>query len=361
MASARPLAVACLCLKKDRTAAGCAFRSSLSPVAVGVAWRGHGGRYGPIYGWRAFPVRRHAKIFRRAARFGAESGMVARRRPSKWRTWEPAAGTRQACRPPCRRPRRAAAQRPPWRHGRLSSPDAGPRAADCSTAFAGLRCPLAPDGPPSRGSHAAAAGFCALSPPPTSASFRARATGVRAPDRHRHAAKNPSETGIVAPPLADWAISYCDHWLVDRTFFSVAAMSEFGRADEGFLMYAKMTPGIKKALAEYEDGKRGAVSEHVVKSGRAKFRVLAFVKKAKTGRTAPGRRPSFRFFQTCRGAASRAAARDEKEAGTRVGASRRQDVKAHDGEQQPLDQGVHVPGIPCRCEHAGHDGPRGRH
>ena len=165
MASARPLAVACLCLKKDRTAAGCAFRSSLSPVAVGVAWRGHGGRYGPIYGWRAFPVRRHAKIFRRAARFGAESGMVARRRPSKWRTWEPAAGTRQACRPPCRRPRRAAAQRPPWRHGRLSSPDAGPRAADCSTAFAGLRCPLAPDGPPSMGSHAAAAGFCALSPP----------------------------------------------------------------------------------------------------------------------------------------------------------------------------------------------------
>ena len=85
------------------------------------------------------------------------------------------------------------------------------------------------------------------------------------------------------PPLADWAISYCDHWLVDRTFFSVAAMSEFGRADEGFLMYAKTTPGIKKALAEYEDGKRGAVSEHVVKSGRAKFSVLAFVKKAKTG------------------------------------------------------------------------------
>ena len=76
---------------------------------------------------------------------------------------------------------------------------------------------------------------------------------------------------------------YCDHWLVDRMFFSVAAMSEFGRADEYFLMYAKMTPGIKKALAEYEDGKRGAVSEYIVKSGRAKFTgVLAFVKKAKT-------------------------------------------------------------------------------
>ena len=76
---------------------------------------------------------------------------------------------------------------------------------------------------------------------------------------------------------------YCDHWLVDRMFFSVAAMSEFGRADEYFLMYAKMTPGIKKALAEYEDGKRNAVSEYVVKSGRAKFTgVLAFVKKTKT-------------------------------------------------------------------------------
>ena len=76
---------------------------------------------------------------------------------------------------------------------------------------------------------------------------------------------------------------HCGHWLVDRTFFSVATMSEFGRADERFLTYAKMTPGIKRALAEYEDGKRAAVSEYIVKSGRAKFTgIPAFVKKTKT-------------------------------------------------------------------------------
>ena len=76
---------------------------------------------------------------------------------------------------------------------------------------------------------------------------------------------------------------YCGHWLVDRMFFSVAAMSEFGRADERFLMYAKMTPGIKRALAECEDGKRAAVSVYIVKSGRVMFTgILAFVKKTKT-------------------------------------------------------------------------------
>ena len=75
----------------------------------------------------------------------------------------------------------------------------------------------------------------------------------------------------------------CSHWLVDRLFFSVAAMYEFGRADEYFLMYARMTPGIKKALDEYLSGKRKAMSEYVVRSGRRKFTgTLAFVEKTRT-------------------------------------------------------------------------------
>ena len=72
----------------------------------------------------------------------------------------------------------------------------------------------------------------------------------------------------------------CAHWLVDRRFFSIAAMREFGNANEYFLMYARLTPGIKKALAEYMDGKRAALSDYIVKSGRGKFAgVLAFVEK----------------------------------------------------------------------------------
>ena len=77
----------------------------------------------------------------------------------------------------------------------------------------------------------------------------------------------------------------CSHWLVDRLFFSVAAMYEFGRADEYFLMYARMTPGIKKALDEYLSGKREAMSEYVVRSGRRKFTgTLAFVEKTRTSK-----------------------------------------------------------------------------
>ena len=77
----------------------------------------------------------------------------------------------------------------------------------------------------------------------------------------------------------------CSHWLVDRLFFSVAAMCEFGKADEYFLMYARLTPGIKKALKEYMEGRRDAVSEYIVKSGSAKFTgTLAFVHKVKTKR-----------------------------------------------------------------------------
>ena len=75
----------------------------------------------------------------------------------------------------------------------------------------------------------------------------------------------------------------CAHWIVDRLFFNVASMCEFGKADEYFLMYARMTVGIKKALAEYMDGTRPAMSEYIVKSKRAKFTgTLAFVERTKT-------------------------------------------------------------------------------
>lgn len=77
----------------------------------------------------------------------------------------------------------------------------------------------------------------------------------------------------------------CSHWLVDRQFFSVAVMSAFGNANECFLMFARMTPGVKEAFAEYLDGRRAAMSEYTVKSGRAKFvGTLAFVRKRKTKR-----------------------------------------------------------------------------
>lgn len=75
----------------------------------------------------------------------------------------------------------------------------------------------------------------------------------------------------------------CSHWILDRYFFSVAAMCEFGKFDEYFLMYARMTPGIKKAFEEYMNGTRAAMSEYIVKSGRMKFAgTLVFVKKTRT-------------------------------------------------------------------------------
>ena len=75
----------------------------------------------------------------------------------------------------------------------------------------------------------------------------------------------------------------CSHRLVDRQFFSVAAMHEFGKANEYFLMYARMTGGIKKAFAEYMEGRRAAMSEYIVRSGKAKFvGTLVFVRKRRT-------------------------------------------------------------------------------
>ena len=62
----------------------------------------------------------------------------------------------------------------------------------------------------------------------------------------------------------------------------------------------------------------------------------------------------------CRAASLPRTRHDEKEVDTRVGVSRRQDVKAWRRATTPRS-GLHVLVIPCRCKHAGHDGPRGRH
>lgn len=94
----------------------------------------------------------------------------------------------------------------------------------------------------------------------------------------------------------------CSHWLLDRLFFNVAAMCELGNANEHFLMYARMTPGIKKALAEYTDGKRAAVSEYTVKSGRGRRAcdrftgILAFVEKTEVQKDGTTKNVIIPFF-----------------------------------------------------------------
>lgn len=165
-------------------------------------------------------------------------------------------------------------------------------------------------------------------------------------------------------------IGNCEAVFPQQGIYDHLLMSGFGRADEYFLMYAKITTGIKNAFTEYTNEKSSAMSEHITKSGCAKFtgggggKILAFVKKTRTKSddARRGGHPPPALFQPAaappRGDALRAAVRDEKEADTRVGTSRRQDGKAHDGERQPLDQDVHVMGIPCRCKHVGYDGPQ---
>ena len=75
----------------------------------------------------------------------------------------------------------------------------------------------------------------------------------------------------------------CVHCLVDKLFFSVAAMYEFGKVGEYFLMYARITPGIKKALDDYLSGAQDVMSDYVARSGRRKcIKTQAFAEKVKT-------------------------------------------------------------------------------
>lgn len=73
---------------------------------------------------------------------------------------------------------------------------------------------------------------------------------------------------------------FCSHYVTDREAFNVASMSEFSGRGDYFLMYARLTPGVKKARDAYKRGDRPAVSEYTVKSDRSKFTgTLVFWKK----------------------------------------------------------------------------------
>ena len=119
--------------------------------------------------------------------------------------------------------------------------------------------------------HAFLSSLIRAGPYPLHTAMRRMRAGVPLDEYLRDILAQNREAGIV-----------CAHWLVDRLFFSVAAMYEFGRANEYFLMYARMTPGIKKAFDEYMNGTREAMSEYIVRSGRRKFTgTLAFVEKTR--------------------------------------------------------------------------------
>lgn len=64
---------------------------------------------------------------------------------------------------------------------------------------------------------------------------------------------------------------FCSHYVIDREAFNVSTMFKFGNRGDYFLMYARMTEGVKRALAAYEGGRRPAVSEYIVKSKRRRF------------------------------------------------------------------------------------------
>ena len=90
---------------------------------------------------------------------------------------------------------------------------------------------------------------------------------------------------------------YCSHYLIDREFFNVASMSEFTKRGEHFLMYARMTDGVKKARDQYLAGTRPAVSEYIVKSGRIRFTgTIVFQKKTERGEDGKERTVVLPFF-----------------------------------------------------------------
>ena len=68
--------------------------------------------------------------------------------------------------------------------------------------------------------------------------------------------------------------------LMDREFSSVDVMRFLDECGERFLMAVSKTPGIKKAVAEFRRGKRGAISRYEMRSGDgATFRFWLVIKK----------------------------------------------------------------------------------
>ena len=78
---------------------------------------------------------------------------------------------------------------------------------------------------------------------------------------------------------------------VDREFFSTVVIGALRSKNIRFLMPATKTKGIKKAISEFEAGKRDAVSQHVLTSGNAgkepeKFTLIILKREDKKGRKA---------------------------------------------------------------------------
>ena len=159
---------------------------------------------------------------------------------------------------------------------------------------------------------------------------------------------------------------YCSHYLVDREFFNVASMSEFTKRGEHFLMYARMTDGVKKALGQYLAGTRPAVSEYIVKSGRIRFTgTLVFQKKTEMGEDGKERTVVLPFFSNLprprvEKAVDLLRARAEKKAEDRGRVQVRRAVHADDDEQLAGHPDVHVPLLPCHRKHVGPGGPHDR-
>ena len=56
------------------------------------------------------------------------------------------------------------------------------------------------------------------------------------------------------------------HILLDREFFSTSVIHEIKQDGDEFLMPARKTPGIKKAIVQYVHGKRESISRYTIKS-----------------------------------------------------------------------------------------------
>ena len=91
-------------------------------------------------------------------------------------------------------------------------------------------------------------------------------------------------------------------FLADRGSCTVAMMSAFDAAGEKFLVPARMTPGIRKALEGYKRGKRGGASAYTMKSdGGKQFAFWLVVEKPEVENVLPFRAgPSAKTAGICR-------------------------------------------------------------
>ncbi len=74
---------------------------------------------------------------------------------------------------------------------------------------------------------------------------------------------------------------------IDREFFSVDIMDMLEREGIPFMVPAIKTKGVKKAVKEFEDGWRKAVSRHSIDSGRDTAEFTLIIQKKKNGHFTP--------------------------------------------------------------------------